>query len=367
MEADSDDQVHWKIVETSDMSISDFNVTLSNIVADKVAQLLHTVIMNQVQSLIKSLPEMVNSEVDKINDLIANAGPYTFDVSVGGMPLNLTMTKAPELQPNSDILRLNFDGLFNKKENATLGENRFILGHSYFPNMSPLDGEQIWIHQDTFNSALRDMKDFNLLPQTVPLTDDLLTSFEAVFPVIPQRYGKDVKMALSISVNATDDQPLITFSKLYGIHAGSKKNLVVDLTVLCSNETVKDDAPIRFLLTTVAQLDLNMTDAVLMPKINVISVINAQSMSKIKIDAKNYTGLFTAVLNDQATKINAEYRKGIALTRLIPSYASLIDKFEQIKLSVRHAEEWLFFGFQVKGTQSDKVAERSQELHFLSN
>ena len=43
---------------------------------------------------------MVTVEVQKLNKMIAGEGPYTFDVNLIGkdFPLNLTMTKAPEMK-----------------------------------------------------------------------------------------------------------------------------------------------------------------------------------------------------------------------------------------------------------------------------
>jgi len=38
--------------------------------------------------------------------MVANEGPYTFDLSIinKNYPLNMTMTKAPEIAENSDLI-----------------------------------------------------------------------------------------------------------------------------------------------------------------------------------------------------------------------------------------------------------------------
>jgi hypothetical protein len=47
--------------------------------------------------------------------MVANEGAYTFDITAFGknMPLNMTMTTAPIIQPDSNLVQFNFDGLFN--------------------------------------------------------------------------------------------------------------------------------------------------------------------------------------------------------------------------------------------------------------
>ena len=47
--------------------------------------------------------------------MVANESDYTFDITAFGknLPLNMTMTTAPIIQPDSNLVYFNFDGLFN--------------------------------------------------------------------------------------------------------------------------------------------------------------------------------------------------------------------------------------------------------------
>jgi len=46
--------------------------------------------------------------------MVANEGPYTFDVPLLGAGFNLTMTTAPEMPVGSNRIKLNIDGLFTE-------------------------------------------------------------------------------------------------------------------------------------------------------------------------------------------------------------------------------------------------------------
>ena len=56
---------------------------------------------------------------EKIDEMLAQEGPYTFDVPIFGKtyPLNLTLSSAPQI--GGDLINIYFDGLFNLAENAT--------------------------------------------------------------------------------------------------------------------------------------------------------------------------------------------------------------------------------------------------------
>lgn len=52
------------------------------------------------------------------------------------MPLNLTMTTAPQIVADSKLIKINFDGLFNvpQPDNDVAGFK--FPSHDYFPNLS---------------------------------------------------------------------------------------------------------------------------------------------------------------------------------------------------------------------------------------
>ena len=55
-----------------------------------------------------------NNIVDNLNKMVANEQPFDFEVPLGSdnaTGLNLTMTTAPAIVKDSDLIVVNFDGL----------------------------------------------------------------------------------------------------------------------------------------------------------------------------------------------------------------------------------------------------------------
>lgn len=67
--------------------------------------------------------------------MVAQEGEYTWDLSLFGhkYPLNLTQTKAPSLETDSNLLKMNFEGLFHVDGKPQ--DNKFMY-HGFFPNIS---------------------------------------------------------------------------------------------------------------------------------------------------------------------------------------------------------------------------------------
>jgi len=109
---------------------------------------------------------MIDTEIGKINAMVANEGPYTFDLALKNInknfPLNMTMTKAPQIAKNSDLILLNFDGLFHKPPTGN-GAEFPMVNHTYFPQLTDAQYDQFWIHENMVNSLLS-----QLLPDVLP-------------------------------------------------------------------------------------------------------------------------------------------------------------------------------------------------------
>jgi len=66
--------------------------------------------------------------------MIAGEGPYTFDINTVGkdFPLNLTMTKKPEIG-DSDLIRFWFDGLVDIPEGQHVSTNFTVKENGEWP------------------------------------------------------------------------------------------------------------------------------------------------------------------------------------------------------------------------------------------
>ena len=68
-----------------------------------------------IDKQLKNVGKLVDQSVNALNQKIMNESSYTFDITPFGkqMPLNMTMTNEPIIKPDSNLIKLNFDGLFD--------------------------------------------------------------------------------------------------------------------------------------------------------------------------------------------------------------------------------------------------------------
>jgi hypothetical protein len=131
--------------------------------------------------------------------MLAQEGPYTFDVPINGMryPLNLTMSAAPKI--NSNIIQFYMDGLFDQAANATdvitfpkqvntEWPQRFNHSHS----------EQFYIHESMFNSLFR-LLDDSYFPYTLK-SETLNKAVKNALPELAKKYGSEVDVALLVTM-----------------------------------------------------------------------------------------------------------------------------------------------------------------------
>ena len=120
VESSTTDKVHWAIAENTTLTLGGVKITTGSKVLDELVKLSSGVINRIIQDMLPKVSSAVDAEVTKINDMLANEGPYTFDVPLLGanFPLNLTMTSAPSV--SNDLIQVNFDGLFNEAEKSII-------------------------------------------------------------------------------------------------------------------------------------------------------------------------------------------------------------------------------------------------------
>ena len=97
-------------------------------------------IKKSIDDLLDTASDQVNAELKKINEMVMNEQPYTFDITsdANDIAMNMTMTKAPSLAPGSREIMLNFDGTFHQMKNATNVPSTVaypMVDHDFFPNL----------------------------------------------------------------------------------------------------------------------------------------------------------------------------------------------------------------------------------------
>jgi len=155
VESSTTDKVHWAIAENTTLTLGGVKITTGSKVLDELVKLSSGVINRIIQDMLPKVSSAVDAEVTKINDMLANEGPYTFDVPLLGanFPLNLTMTSAPSV--SNDLIQVNFDGLFNEAENATVHKSFPIEKNAEFPErFNHSLSEQLFIHESMLASLM---------------------------------------------------------------------------------------------------------------------------------------------------------------------------------------------------------------------
>jgi hypothetical protein len=119
VESTSDDTVHWALAENTTLTIGKVDIEMKSKILNELVKLSSGVINRIIKDMLPKVSAVVDTEINAFNKMIANEGPYTFDVPLLGasFPLNLTMTSAPSI--SGDLIQMNFDGLFDDAENTT--------------------------------------------------------------------------------------------------------------------------------------------------------------------------------------------------------------------------------------------------------
>lgn len=119
LESTSDDGVHWGIKENTTLTIGKVDIGMKNTFLNWLVKQSNHIINKIITENLPKVSTAIDAEVEKIDEMLAQEGPYTFDMPIFGKtyPLNLTLTSAPKI--GGDLIEINFDGLFDLAENAT--------------------------------------------------------------------------------------------------------------------------------------------------------------------------------------------------------------------------------------------------------
>lgn len=149
LESTAEDNVHWKLVETTTMTFDSIDITLTNSFLNKIAGWFKGSINKVVQSFLPEVTKLLDDEITLINNMVSGETEYTWDFGLLSKqyPLNMTMTTAPSLAKDSHLIKFNIDGTFHKE-----GGHLKPYSHEYFPSIEGTHREQLWIHQTTLNT-----------------------------------------------------------------------------------------------------------------------------------------------------------------------------------------------------------------------
>jgi len=98
------------------MTFDSVNITLTNSFLNKIANYFESSINKIVKGFLPEFGKLIDTEINAINKMVHEQTEYTWDFGLlsKNYPLNMTMTQAPTIVKDSNLIKLNFDGTFHK-------------------------------------------------------------------------------------------------------------------------------------------------------------------------------------------------------------------------------------------------------------
>jgi len=209
----SPDNLHWDLIETTKVTFDKIDIAMSNSFLDYMVKLSSSIINKVIKNVVVPAAEgYFNNIVKNLNTMIANEGPMDFEVPLGSdnkTALNLTMTTAPAMKANSDLITINFDGLVDKMVGVSNRELRGDIA-TYAPRLQHSNNEQVWIHEDTFDSIIKNANSM-LFPMNIA-SENIAGEFFKAIPELNAYYGADATAFLKVSMRSGFTDKAITFN-----------------------------------------------------------------------------------------------------------------------------------------------------------
>ena len=146
IESTSSDGVHWALVDSSKITIDKAQITMKSKFLQKLVNMSQKAIDSAINDQLKNLGKAIDTQIKALNAMIANEGPTTFVFQTPGgeVGLNMTMTTAPDIATDSNLIKLFFNGMFvGKDEKQSINDIT-----AYAPRIAHSHSEQLWIHED---------------------------------------------------------------------------------------------------------------------------------------------------------------------------------------------------------------------------
>ena len=346
------DGTHWSLAEKAVVNFDDMHIGMKNSVLNELVKLSRPLINKIVLgTLLPKAETYLEGIVTDLNNMIANEGahPYDFEVPVkDDLTLNLTMTTATKTIKGSNLIEIFFDGIFD----APAGQPRKSdLYHgdvtNYPPRLEHSLSEQLWVHEDTFDSLIKvGAKD--VFPYQ--LNDmDVTTLFLQKFPEVEAYYGKQSMHYLRLAHKDGPGKP-ITFSRTEGIvYGGESNHQITTLEIVSSNFTAHNETSLLFEFNH--QVAGNMT----MHNLIVYGECRKNLVSNVRV-AKDTVGLakhdldadLQDISNTLVKNVNKKYVNGWALANIDPTIGMIGGLLKNTTVTPYVTDQWILAGFEMQ-------------------
>ena len=359
VEATSDDKVHWQLVETSQIEIQSVAIEMKDKFLNWAVKHSQQVITKVIQDLLPHVSSLIDSKVEAFNKMLAQEGPYSFAMPMFGSKydLNLTMTTAPEVKEDSNLVKLFFDGLYMPPHSDEILS--VTRPSAYPPRIAHSHSEQFWIHQSTLNS-LYDLAAPSIFPLDVS-TDAMQYTFDYLLPELKANFGNNVRVGVELTLSSKAEDP-ISIHRDAGLEVGRDSAVLGSLALKCSNETVSNMTVANFGMNLKSAFNFTLSNFVLYPKFHHIIVENSKlKNSVIDFGEHDYDHLFNRLLSDYTESFNGKFAKGWPLSNIDPNFGMIGGLIKNSTISPYVTDEWLYGGFSM---QAD-LPTLSPELTFI--
>jgi len=347
LEPTSDDTVHWGIAENTTLTLGGVKISTGSKVLDELVKLSSGVINKIIQGLLPKVSAAVDTEVAALNAMLANEGPYTFDVSLLGanFPLNLTLTSAPSV--SKDLIQVNFDGLFHDAQNATTHQDFPIDKNAQWPDRQVHSlSEQVFIHESMLDSLMSVAQGsfFPYVERDANVSQALL----AAFPTIANRFGSDANVSLSINLMPNATAAPVNFNATRGIVIGDLDDVKSVVKILVSNENVTDRELATLQMNFEMAGNMTMKDLVFYPSVQEMNIENTYvKRDHIGLEG-DFNKIFETIAKDYFNAFNTKWVKGWSITNIDPALGMLTGLLKDTTLTPYVQDNWMYGGFSMQ-------------------
>lgn len=299
-----------------------------------------------------AIKDLIDQEIATLNDKVAKETASTWELNVLGQsyPLNMTMTKAPEV--DGEIVKLNFDGLFDEPAN----QYGFKMdSHGYFPDYDA-QKEQVWIHENTANTLLMDAIAAGYT-MDFPAAD-LMPAFKEVSDAYP-----NATFSTKTTISPVNEGTPVRFTKANGVMLGNDKDLKLTMDLFADDKKI-----VEMGIVAMANMNFTMDKTItFFPKFSNVETFSAMvKSSEVPLKpGKLYTEIIEVYYNKQLQAFNDKYKNGIPVASLMPELGMISGVLRNATMNTQVADGWMFGGFSM---QEDLTKfDQEYELKFLSN
>lgn len=367
----SPDNLHWDLIETSKVTFDHVEIIMENSFLNSLVKLSSSVINLVIKEVVVPLGEnYFNKIVNNLNAKLANEGPMDFEVPLGSdnkTALNLTMTTAPALKAGTDLLVINFDGLVDKMIGVSNKELRGDIA-TYAPRLEHSNNEQIWIHEDTFASIIKNANNM-VFPMDLA-SDKIIGEFFNAIPEIKAKYGNDSTAFVRINMHSGLAGKPVTFDMTNGLVLGAGATTTIDFIV--SNKAVANETALSFSSKITLNSPTYLKDFVLFPSITNVECTGTRLVKNtvgLSLNSTTVNDKLSGIITASSEDFNANYKMGWPLANLDPNFGMIGGLLKNSTMSTQVTDGYMMLGFEMQADLPTAVApefeNKYEHLKFL--